>query len=215
MLYFLFSFWIGGIFTKFYASGISHDTVSGWFYKPQKGAMSFVVKNPIYQIITYSSDTMIVYYPKRKKAFKFKSIEDILQKNSNITDLKTYINLLRKSGYIFLKKEHKGDTITSYWSNEKQKVILKLSYDKKGRVYEINVQTEKGESLFSTKLENYITFKDSLYFPQKLITTTTKDTEIFVFDSVKVVPFNALPEFIKKPILPDSVSLEIKGFDEK
>ncbi len=215
IFYFLFSFWLSGTFTKFYASSISHDTVSGSFYKCQKGAMSYVVEKPINQIITYSYDTMIVYYPKRKKAFKIKSQEDVLQKNNSFTDLKSYINNLRNAGYIFLKKQKKGDTITSYWSHEKQKIILKLAYDQKGRIYEVNVKTEGGKYLYTMKAEDYITLQDSVFFPKKLITTTQNDTEIFVFDSISIVPFDSLPSFIKNPVIPDNASVQLKGFSEQ
>jgi len=215
IFYFLFSFLLSGTFTKFYASSISQDTVSGSFYKRQKGAMSYVVEKPINHIIIYSYDTMIVYYPKRKKAFKIKSVEDVLQKNSYFTDLKLYINNLRNAGYIFIKKQQNADTVISYWSHEKQKIILKLAYDQKGRVYEVNVKTEGGKNLYTMRAEDYITLQDSVFFPKKIIATTPKDTEMFVFDNICIVPFETLPSFIKNPVIPDSVSVQLKGFGEK
>ncbi len=215
MLYILISFWLGGQFTRFYSSSISSDTVSGRFYKPQYGAMSFVIDTPLKQVITYSADTMIVYYPDRKKAFKIKSLQNIINQNRIATDLKEAIGLLRKSGYIFLRKEKKGDTIVSYWTHEKRKTTLKIVYDKKGRVFEVTVENAKGRTLYSTKVFEYITLRDSLFFPKKIASGTTQDTEVFVFDSVRIILQDSLPEIIKNPVLPESVSVAIKGFEEK
>ncbi len=215
MILFLISLWIAGQFSRFYYSKTGNDTVKGEFYKPVSGAMSFIIDDPIHQVITYSADTMIVYYPDEKKAFKLRSLTNISQKNRVATDLKESIKTLKKAGYIFLKKENKQDTIASYWIHEKLKTTLKIVYDKRGRVFELTVQDQKGKPVYSTKAMNYVMFNDSIFFPEKVITVTSIDTETFLFEDVRLVAEDSLPDIIKHPILPKDVSTEIKGFEEK
>ena len=215
MIYILISLWIGGHFTKFYSSRVANDTVSGMFYKPQHGAMSFVIDTPLKQIITYSYDTMIVYYPDKNKAFKIKSLENVLQQNRIATDPEESIKMLKKAGYIFLKKETRNDTIISYWTHEKMQTTIKILYDNKGRVFEITVKNPDGKTLYSTKTFGYAVLSDSIFFPEKIVTTTPVDTEVFMFDKIRIVPLDALPGIIKNPVLPEDVDVEIRGFDKR
>ncbi len=207
--------WIGGNFEKRYVNKDEVDVVEGTFYKPFPGAMSFVVDSPVKQIITYNKDTMIVYYPDSKMAFKIRSVEDLIQRSGFGGNLKESMKALQKSGYIFLKKAIKQDTVYSYWTHDKLKTTVMLVYDKKQRVYEVSVRNEKGDEMYSIKAGNYQQINDTLYFPLRLTTATKQDTETFVFSHVKKLLPDSLPGLILKPTLPDSVNVVLKNFESK
>lgn len=209
------SFWISGVFAKYYHSSRTSDTVMGRFYKPKFGPISFIVNKPLEQMITYSEDTMIVYYPHEKKAFKIKSLSNVITQSNITSEFREIFKVLKKSGYIFLKKERKEDTTLSYFAHEKLKTTLKIAYDKKGRVFEVSVKDQKGKLLYSTKALNYQALDDSTFFPKEIITITQVDTETFVFDSLRLIKEALLPKFIKNPVLSEDVSVELKGFENK
>ena len=214
-LLFITASWIGGNFQKVYKTRNNSEVVSGSFYKPIHGAVSFVVDTPVHQIITFRQDTMIVYYPDRKVAFKIRSVEDAIQRSGFNGSLKESIDALRKGGYIFLKKKINGDTIYSYWTHDKLKTTVLVVYDKKNRVYKVRVENEKGALLYETLANGYISIDDTTFFPTELKTITPKDTEIFMFSHVSLIKPDSLPTFLKNPVIPDSVKVILKNFDEK
>ncbi len=206
--------WIGGHFVKIYKSKSEREVVKGEFYKPLSGAMSFIVDSPLTQIITFNEDTMIVYYPHRKLAFKIKSIENVYQKTGLGWDLGEFIESLKRRGYIFLKKVIENDTIYSYWTHEKLGTTLLIVYDRENRIYKVEVKDDNGKELYRIEGASYIKVKNGLYFPLHVATISPLDTEIFEFTSVREIKNDSLPYFIKKPVLPDSVKVILKNFEE-
>ena len=214
-VFFISALWIGGSFKKVYKTRNSTEVIVGNFYRPLYGAMSFVVDTPVHQIITFRQDTMIVYYPDRKIAFKIRSVEDAIQRSGFGGNLKESIKALKKGGYIFLKKKIEGDTIYSYWTHSKLKTTVLVVYDRNNRVYTVRVENEKGKLLYETQADGYVSINDTTFFPTNLRTITPRDTEIFVFSHVSLIKPDSLPVFLKKPVIPEGVRVILKNFDEK
>ncbi len=210
----LVALWVTGNFNKIYVKNENVDKVTGRFYKSFPGPMSFVVKEPIDQIITYKADTMIVYYPSRNLAFKIKSMEGLIRDNGVTMGLVESMKALQRMGYIFLKRSTHGDTIYSYWTHEKLKTNLLIVYDRQQRVYKVSIRNDKNVELYRIQADNYIQI-DTVYFPLKLVTVAKQDSDMFEFSNVKTIPVDSLPEVIREGTLPDTVRVILKNFNEK
>lgn len=99
------------------------EIVSGKFYYAPNGLLLFSVLKPIEQIFTFNSDTLILFYPKEKLAFKIKSANPIFAISSNAPFMYKEKLDLTRLGFMFVKKKKSVDTLYSYWVPNNRSII--------------------------------------------------------------------------------------------
>ncbi len=99
------------------------EIVSGKFYWTPNGLLLFSVLKPVEQIFTFSSDTLILFYPKENLAFKIKSYNPVFAISSNAPFMYRGKLDLTQLGFMFVKKKKTVDTLYSYWVPKDRSII--------------------------------------------------------------------------------------------
>lgn len=156
---------ISGDFVKETRERTTRETISGIFYAALPHRVLFWVHDPVNQIFTFNQDTLILYYPDEKKAFKIKT--------SNPLTLDTQWGLNRepdfsKLGYLFTKKIQSGDTLYSYWISKGKSEIGSIVVGRFGdRIVFIEVKDNDQKLLAKTSYLNYLNYED-IYIPTQI-----------------------------------------------
>uniref|UniRef100_A0A7V3ZXW3 Outer membrane lipoprotein carrier protein LolA n=1 Tax=candidate division WOR-3 bacterium TaxID=2052148 RepID=A0A7V3ZXW3_UNCW3 len=167
------------------------------------------VEKPIKQVIYFSGDTMTVNYPDSKRAFMIKSgITFNLQGPGGIFGKVGYN--LKKSGFMFLKREVNGIQKIETWVHPKTK--LKIIYTLEGeRIIGVTSLSEKGDTLINVTYADYQRVKDK-DLPMTLKISTPDYEEIYKLSNPTLVPFNdSLRSYLE---VGKDTKIEYKGFEK-
>ncbi|MEW6685763.1 MAG: outer-membrane lipoprotein carrier protein LolA [Candidatus Edwardsbacteria bacterium] len=135
------------------------EIVSGKFYYAPPSQLLFHVYNPLEQIFTFNGDTLILFYPKEKKAFKIKSLNPMV--SSSVSSTWTFNDKIdfSKLGYLFVKKQKMADTLYSYWVPKGKSVIKAIIIGRlKNRMVSIEIdgvqQNQFSKILYTKHLQH-------------------------------------------------------------
>jgi len=187
------------------------EEISGKFY--YAGSDKFLLyftQQPVKQFFTFNNDTLILYYPEDKIAFKIKlnyplfnirnKLSFFLDKELNFTNL----------GFLFVNKASIADTSYTYWVPKNDKIGIKVIIIGKieNNISSIEIKDAQNQS---TKVlyNKYIKFK-SLFLPTdvKIIEFWKNDTitEHYRYQNLQ---FNSeLPDSIRNFTIPKGTKIK-------
>lgn len=181
------------------------ETITGSFYYSAPSQILLHIKTPTNQILTWNKDTLIIFYPEEKKAFKIsKTLNPLPQLISVISGAQGIENL----GWTLFKKVKKGDTLYSYFVSEKQEIIGSMAIGKiKNKIVASEIRDTDGtliaKTSFSRHLQNNIPSRISLWRVSDA-DTTREEIEL------KNMIFNSqIPDTILHFSIPQSPDIEI------
>ena len=201
--------WVSGKFIRSTQTGEEKEVIKGKFYSIPGKSLTFEVDSPIHQFMTFKGETLVLYYPEDSVAFKIKSSLAFMQDGMQFAGQR-FGKKLKESGFLFLKREIKGDTITSFWTHSQLKNIVELQIYKQ-RMVGFRIKDEKGNTILILKVGNYIQLTDSLYFPDYIETVGLSTREEIKFQDLKI---GNVPPFIKKFHIPERVKVIEKGWED-
>ncbi len=163
------TFNIIGEFYKVYTEKERKEEVKGEIYYQYKKDFFYLKVNfPVNQILTRKGETLLIYYPEEKIGFKIITFKEDLPLGINFLKF-NYLKgdtIFPKLGFIFVKKEKKGDTIISEWAT-KEKIERRYIIKKnKERIINLRIEGEgknRMEVVFDGFYEN-----EGVYFPKAI-----------------------------------------------
>ena len=199
-------------FERELATPLSKEVVKGTLYY-QTSKTVLEINEPLHQIMTFSGNTMTIFYPEEGKAFRIKAKNPI-----SIPFVQGFVQVIEEDyglgelGYKLTRHEPRGDTLYTYWSPPpKQKKVLgmfTLAMVKEKLVY-AEAQTPDGEPAVRSSYRNYAELNGKsfpLEIYSEIYSKSGLSTESVTYSDVQ---FNLpLPERILNFTIPDSVSVK-------
>ncbi|HRD22816.1 MAG TPA: hypothetical protein PLY38_03085 [Candidatus Hydrothermia bacterium] len=188
--------------------GIVADTAKGEIYRTDS-VFYIKVKDPIEQVIYFSGDTMIVYYPVQKEAFKIKSgISFKLGAPGGPTG--KIGKSLKNSGFIFIKREVVDGKRKEVWTHEKTKMKMICTFDG-GTVTEICSIAAEGDTMLMVSYSNFLKFEGT-EIPLSLRAVTPSNEETYELSNPRRIPFEKNLESSLK--ISGGTKITLKGFED-
>lgn len=188
--------------------GNTSDSARGQIYRIEND-FYINVKEPVEQVIYFEGDTMIVYYPYYREAFKIKSGITFKFQTPGGPAGKVGTNL-KKAGFVFIKRESNGQRRVETWSHPKAKIKVIYTYEKNNLV---SMQTigEKGDTLLVATYGDFINFENK-EIPMLLKVTSGSTKEMYKLSNPRKVLFDdALMGSLR---VPTDAKITLKGFEE-
>ena len=171
------------------------------------------VTDPINQWMILENDTMIIYYPKEEKAFKYTSKNPF-----SLPFFQIFVNIgkdnlgLSEAGFTLVRNEIKEDTLITYWKPPKQvkkalgNIIVGLSNDK---LVLVEMHSPKRKKLARITFGSHFQY-GNLFYPLEIVSVKYQKnsftTEEVVYDNPQ---FNVeLPQEVLNFKIPDSIEVE-------
>jgi len=201
--------WVSGKFIRSTQTGEEKEVIKGKFYSIPGKSLIFEVDSPVHQFLTFKGETLLLYYPEDSVAFKIKSSLVFVQDGMQFAGQRLG-KKLKEMGFLFLRREIKGDTVTSFWTHSQLKNTVALQICKQ-RMVGLRVEDEKGDTVLILKAGKYVQLADSLYFPGYIETVGSSVREKIIFRDLKT---GDIPLFIKQFCIPEGVEIIKKGWEE-
>ena len=199
---------ISGSFTRSLKFGLKKEVVKGKFYVIPEEKIVFEVDSPIHQFLTFKADTMILYYPEDSVAFKIRSSLTFSSTGLNYVKY-DFGKKLKEHGFVFLKKEIKGDTTKHFWAHPDSKISVSFSIVNK-LIQSFTVESDKGDTLLLLNIGDYLFLGDSINFPTYIRTVSNDFSEEIFLNDIKLVE---PPDFIINFRIPKGVKIVKKGWE--
>lgn len=200
-------------FTRTITEDTSKEVVKGNIYYQAPNLTVLKVTDPINQWMILENDTMIIYYPKEEKAFKYTSKNPF-----SLPFFQIFVNIgkdnlgLSEAGFTLVRNEIKEDTLITYWKPPKQvkkalgNIIVGLSNDK---LVLVEMHSPKRKKLARITFGNHFQYGD-IFYPLEVVSVKYQKngstTEKVVYDNPQ---FNVeLPQEVLNFKIPDSIEVE-------
>lgn len=196
-------------FTHVLKDGVRADTASGLVYRSDT---SFIIRvtSPLEQIIFFSGDTMIVSYPKEKKAFKIKSGLTFKMQTPG-GPVERPGTALKKNGFIFLKREKKGNIQEEVWTHPKLRTRVIYQFES-GMLTGLLTMSEKNDTLLILKYDNFVDFSGKKIPLKMTLKTSDIEETYFLSNPRRVVLSDSIKNYLK---IGNDFKVELRGFDNR
>lgn len=192
------------------------ETIKGNIYYQGLNRVVLKVTEPVLQWMILEGNTMLIYYPNERKAFRF------ISKNPfSLPFFQAFIGVLRgdfglsEAGFKLARKEVRKDTLLTLWEPPKQaKRILGTTIVGlvENRLAFAEVQDAKGERLIRTTYSNHFQYGVS-FLPLEIISVRYQKRDSIIEKVIYAVPqFNVtLPQEVTNFKIPEDI--KIKGVE--
>ncbi len=194
--------WVSGAFVK-----RGEDTVLGYFYvKPGEKVVYKVIK-PVNQIMLILPETLVIYYPDHKKAFKIRHhyvfTDGLFSFNAE--------NLLRL-GFVLEGEDTTGDTVIKTYKHPDMgvKAVIKSVG---GSVREYIGYGVRGEEVLRVRYGEFKEVYRGFRFPDRVEITAANSTESYDYYGVSVVGEGGVPDYVVNFKIPEDVEVVYKGWE--
>jgi len=167
--------------------GSKEDSSYGYIYRADS-AFYIRVTRPLNQSIYFAGDTMFVVYPDSQLAFKIKSGVTFQYQAQAFMPKRG--EFLKRSGFIFIKRENKNTLVYETWGHPKENVRVTYVL-KEGKVYGMSLLSPKGDTLFSVNYGDFTSFEGA-EFPLYLHIKAGAMEEVYQLEKPRRVEFGEI-----------------------
>lgn len=162
--------WTTGNFLKETKTSQSFEKVSGRFYLAPSGKFVLHVTNPVNQLVVFSHDTMDIYYPVERQAFRILGASGALGTQGRLGWGMGKEEDFLAPAFIKVGTQQRGDTLIVKWvPKEKGVEATALSGSIQGRLAFIEVQEKKSKLQARSSFISTIVHKNEV-IPTKMRT---------------------------------------------
>jgi len=170
-------------FTRTITKEASEEAVKGYIYyqAPEKTVVKVI--EPVKQWVVFEGNTMLIYYPKEQKAFRFKS-----ENPFSLPFFQAFLGVakdafgLSEAGFTLFGNEMKEDTLITYWEPPKQaKKVLgnTITGLAKDRLVFMEVQDANGKRLVMTTYHNHFQHGEA-FFPLEIVSVKYQENNSII-----------------------------------
>ena len=200
-------------FTRILTKKGAKEFVKGNIYYQAPESTVLRLTKPIHQWMLLVDNSMIIYYPKEQKAFKYTSKNPF-----SLPFFQIFVNIgkdnlgLSEAGFTLVRNKIKEDTLITYWEPPQKakkvlgNIIVGLEKDK---LIFVEMENAKGKKLAKIIFGNHFQHGD-IFYPLEIISIkyqkNSSTTESVIYDYPQ---FNIeLPEEVVNFKIPDDVEVE-------